>query len=194
MGRISMMLLALAASLCAACDKSTRVTAPEGEKATVGMLQSFVGGADDCWEWTCDHLKSLYASLGPSLQQTEPERRETIGNLSGEYLGRMRELGRTTARFHIALASDRDLPPFAPEPVTADDIARWQDLFSSQIRTVLGLAAEKLDSLPDSIASELASITANESGVRRASERTADSPAPKSKSHAAMEGGVSGAG
>ena len=41
------------------------------------------------------------------------------------YLPRARTIGRRTAEMHLALASRDDIPEFAPEPITAEDVAGW---------------------------------------------------------------------
>jgi len=41
------------------------------------------------------------------------------------YLHRMRQIGRRTAELQNALASRPDVPDFAPELVTSDDVRRW---------------------------------------------------------------------
>ena len=137
----------------------------EGEEATIGMLQNYIGDADDCWEWTCGHLRGLYAFLGGLGHQKVPKRDDTIRAFSSEYLDQIEELGRTTARFHIALASDHKLAPFAPEAITAEDIAKWQYLLSSQIRSVMKLVVEKMPSFPESAKRELSFITVHEGAL-----------------------------
>ncbi|MDP8247133.1 MAG: hypothetical protein P9M00_03275 [Candidatus Tritonobacter lacicola] len=134
----------------------------KGGNTTIAILQEYIGGADDCWEWTCGRLKEIYASIPAPGQPTPAGKEETIRSLSGDYPARMEELGRVTARFHTALASDRHFPAFAPEPVTERDAAKWAGLFSCQIRSVLGLAAEMLPSLPEEVQEELARVIGGE--------------------------------
>ena len=43
------------------------------------------------------------------------------------YLRRMQQVGQRVAEMQLALASRDDLPDFAPEPITADDVRRWTD-------------------------------------------------------------------
>ena len=42
-------------------------------------------------------------------------------------LQRIRQIGRRTAEMHLAFASSHDNPAFAPEPITAEDVAHWTD-------------------------------------------------------------------
>jgi trehalose synthase-fused probable maltokinase len=48
----------------------------------------------------------------------------------------MRELGTTTARMHLALASDPVDPWFAPEPIEPDDLLSWREAMCCRSRSV----------------------------------------------------------
>ncbi len=101
--------------------------------ATVGNLQSWVSNEGDAWNYTLDHLtdyfenclarsddaRSTWPPAGPLcwiiLNQEVPAlARETIG----PYLTSASLLGQRTGELHVALASDRQDPDFAPEPFT----------------------------------------------------------------------------
>ena len=64
------------------------------------------------------------ASMSSACWPTEtvPETPEAASMLQ-----RMRQIGKRTAEMHLAFASQPDDPDFAPEPITADDVARWTD-------------------------------------------------------------------
>ncbi|MBK8977541.1 MAG: maltose alpha-D-glucosyltransferase [Planctomycetes bacterium] len=104
----------------------------KGESAAVGILQDFVQNVGDAWKYTLDALGRYFdlalgwaaegrapvrAGLPLSqrvLEQIPAEAEQAIG----AYLGDARLLGQRTAELHIALASDRDDPDFAPEKFT----------------------------------------------------------------------------
>jgi maltose alpha-D-glucosyltransferase/alpha-amylase len=53
----------------------------------------------------------------------------------------MASLGRTTAGFHAALASDSGTPAFRPEPVGRGDVEAWRSGFVAQARRSIDLVA-----------------------------------------------------
>jgi trehalose synthase-fused probable maltokinase len=85
---------------------SVTYVSPRGAPSTVGVLQDWIESRGDGWS----HVLSL-------LRQRPPGRQELEEDLFG--------LGRTTAAFHAALASDPADAAFAPEPVTAADVEKW---------------------------------------------------------------------
>ena len=100
--------------------------------ATVGILQSWVSNEGDAWNYTLDHLSDFFETCAAS-NATPDELRRPVGhlldNLNQEVSALAREmigpfltsaslLGQRTGELHIALASDRQDPNFAPEPFT----------------------------------------------------------------------------
>jgi predicted trehalose synthase len=49
----------------------------------------------------------------------------TAADSHAAYLNRVRQIGRRTGELHLALASSTEDSAFAPEPVTAEDVADW---------------------------------------------------------------------
>jgi trehalose synthase-fused probable maltokinase len=68
--------------------------------ATLGILQEFLTGGRDGWEFALDELAS------------EPE----------DFLARIRELGGVTGEMHAALGSDPSDPDFAPEQPSSESL------------------------------------------------------------------------
>jgi maltose alpha-D-glucosyltransferase/alpha-amylase len=104
-----------------------------GRPMTVGMLQGFVANEGDSWGYTLDVLNHyLEDVLTQQPEQREPSlpRRRSMLELAhkklpplalesfGAYLESARLLGRRTAELHVALASNKEDPRFAPEPFT----------------------------------------------------------------------------
>src|SRR5208282_2222816 len=58
-------------------------------------------------------------------------------------------LGRRTAEMHLALASSADLPAFAPEPMTAEDLASDAERIEAQLKSTLEALKLKLATLDD---------------------------------------------
>jgi maltose alpha-D-glucosyltransferase / alpha-amylase len=103
----------------------------KGESAAVGVLQRFVNNEGDAWRHTLDSLSQYFdravtrhAEELKDLQKPMPfiQRLEQTqippfaGELVGPYFENMKLLGQRTAELHVALASNKDEPDFAPEP------------------------------------------------------------------------------
>jgi trehalose synthase-fused probable maltokinase len=87
----------------------------EGTAATtLAVAQELVADARDGWQWVLEQLAEPAAAPAavPALQR----------------------LGRRTGELHRALASDSGDPAFAPEPITAADVATWIDGVTAQLR------------------------------------------------------------
>ena len=104
--------------------------------STLAMLQGLVPNEGDGWEWTLEELDRFFEDVAgvPLPEGTMPanrayERREDDAHdeLAREHVGAYLEaaalLGRRTAEMHVALASPTTNPDFAPEPLTARDVA-----------------------------------------------------------------------
>ena len=106
---------------------------PRREPMTLAVLQGYVPNEGDAWHYTLDQVKHFFeqavirrnngevfaapASSSLELSRTPPP--ELARDVVGGYLETARLLGRRTAEMHLALASDREDPAFAPEPFTS---------------------------------------------------------------------------
>ncbi|MEM7693905.1 MAG: maltose alpha-D-glucosyltransferase [Pseudomonadota bacterium] len=114
------------------------------EPAVLAALFDFVPNQGDAWEAVLDalvrHMEAadlLEADLGEDAAYTFPL---DIGALAGE----------RTAEMHIALAADTQNPDFAPEPISADDLATWAADAAAEAGTVLDRLSAALSTLsPD---------------------------------------------
>lgn len=88
---------------------------PSGQPSTLGVLQTWVDGARDGWEYITTRL----ARAGE----------ETVAR---ELAAAMAQLGATTAAFHAALASDTEVPTFRPEMIEAGELEKWSAGLSAQ--------------------------------------------------------------
>jgi maltose alpha-D-glucosyltransferase/alpha-amylase len=66
---------------------------------------------------------------------------ETISETpeSAAMLGRLRQIGERTADFHRTIASRPDIPAFAPEPISRDDVARWTETLLARAEKMFAL-------------------------------------------------------
>jgi maltokinase len=86
-----------------------------GEATTLGVMQSLVPDAVDGWQWVLARLKE---SNGTAVTAQA-----------------LRRLGERLGELHHALASDPSDPAFAPEPITAADVAAWTDAVTDQLES-----------------------------------------------------------
>jgi maltose alpha-D-glucosyltransferase/alpha-amylase len=132
-----------------------------GKVMSLAILQSYVPNEGDAWQYTLDSLERYFDGVlsHPTVQappvplphllslpkEAPPLEQETIG----AYLASARLLGQRTAELHIALASGRENPDFAPEPFTpVYQISLYQSFRGFAIRT-LDLLRERLGHLPE---------------------------------------------
>jgi maltose alpha-D-glucosyltransferase/alpha-amylase len=88
-----------------------------------GVAHGFVRNQGDGWNYTLSYLGRFFdesAILAPD----EPTAHAPDG-AHAVYLTQIRQLGLRTAEFHRALCPAEAGPDFAPEPMTAADIAAW---------------------------------------------------------------------
>ena len=93
----------------------------EAATTTLAVVQELVADGRDGWQWVLERL-------------TEP-----VGTAAAVLA--LRRLGQRTGELHRALASDALDPAFAPEPITAADVAAWTEGVASQLsaaRSALG--------------------------------------------------------
>ena len=114
---------------------SLTYTSARGVSSTVGVLQDWIENRGDGWRYVVEHL------LPPiSLMDGEPV-----------LLAELNTLGAITADFHAALAGDSEEPEFAPEPVTATDVERWQSAFHQRAAQTFALIERHLAGWPDDV-------------------------------------------
>jgi maltose alpha-D-glucosyltransferase/alpha-amylase len=104
---------------------------------TLGVLQRFVENDGDGWTYVRSQLQP--APNAPDdvywAQDGLPARDEAL-------LDDVERLGRITGEMHRALSSRPDLPDFAPEPVSAADLAAWLGDLEAQRRAALAAASD----------------------------------------------------
>jgi maltose alpha-D-glucosyltransferase/alpha-amylase len=115
-----------------------------GKSSALAVVHEFIQNQGDAWSFISQSLDRLIAE-----QQLLPS--ETISETpeSAAMLGRLRQIGERTADFHRTIASRSDIPDFAPEPVTADDMAHWTDAQVERARNVFRLLDLNRDTLSD---------------------------------------------
>ncbi len=134
------------------------MSSPGSQKTTVAMLQGLVPNQGDGWQWFLDELSLWLVTVAdqpaPAISQTpefqgsgEAPRRIWRGRSPRFEAAAL--LGRRTAEMHLALASSADLPAFAPEPMTAEDLALDAERIEAQLKSTLEALKLKLATLDD---------------------------------------------
>ncbi len=98
----------------------------EGEKrSAIAIIHAFVENQGDGWTVTFGLSRSL------RRRATRADGEAVTAGESDEqmlpYLRLMSQTGRRVAEMHTALASNKDIPDFAPEQIRPEDAQRWID-------------------------------------------------------------------
>ena len=123
---------------------------PTGQPLThVAVLHELVTSQADGWSHALAELDRFYDEvqlLGDPPADLLPGARTlwlafvdtpaAVCELSGAYVDSAQILGRRTAELHLALSSDATVPAFAPESLTAADVARVVADAQSELRRV----------------------------------------------------------
>jgi maltose alpha-D-glucosyltransferase / alpha-amylase len=91
-------------------------------RTAIAVVHAFVENQGDAWTLTNAYL-DRYVEEQRLLTAEAAEHSDE----QGAYARRMEQVGRRVAELQLALASRDDLPDFAPEPATADDVKSWRD-------------------------------------------------------------------
>ncbi len=96
--------------------------------AIVGVAHRFVPDATDGWRHTLDQFRRA-------------------SRLDASFLEELRELGRRLGELHHALASSREEPGFAPEPLHQEDLQRWSASIVGEMGVTLSEASRQFPEL-----------------------------------------------
>jgi len=117
----------------------------EGENRTaLAVVNAFIENQGDAWSITSASLDRFIDE-----QRLLPDEAVTETSETALMLQRMRQIGKRTAEMHLAFASGTDIPDFAPEPISADDTARWTDALITRAQNVFVLLERNLKSLAE---------------------------------------------
>jgi maltose alpha-D-glucosyltransferase/alpha-amylase len=145
------------------------ISSGSGAKTTVALLQGLVDNEGDGWQWFLDELsiwlssvaehpapKPLPAPSWHSDSKAIPKSLEPIRpTLAAAAL-----LGTRTAELHLALSQSANLPAFAPEPLSSEDLAQDAERIEAQIKSVLDALKLKLPKLDDATCDRAALLLA----------------------------------
>jgi maltose alpha-D-glucosyltransferase / alpha-amylase len=119
----------------------------EGDKkSAIAIIHAFVENQGDGWTVTAAYLDRYVDEqrLLAASQHTSESEDQVV-----PYLRYMAQTGRRVAEMHVALASNRDIPDFAPEPIRPEDAQRWIDDIMARAERVFDTLTHRRDMLKE---------------------------------------------
>ncbi|MDH2386294.1 maltose alpha-D-glucosyltransferase [Bradyrhizobium sp. CER78] len=114
-------------------------------RSAIAVLHAMVVNQGDLWNVGASHLDRL---VERQRLLAASERPEENGD-HATYLRHLSHGGKRLAELHIALASNRDLPDFAPEPTKPEDLQRWNDEIMARAERVFDTLKQRRGSLKE---------------------------------------------
>jgi maltose alpha-D-glucosyltransferase/alpha-amylase len=133
--------------------------------ATLAIVQELVPNQGQGWEWVLGVLDRYFDQVTGELHRleridtprchlvelSESEPPEDVFEVVGAALRSAQVLGRRTAELHLALSSEPSDPAFAPEPMTAEDMAAASEWLRTQANEAFETLRAKRDTLDPSV-------------------------------------------
>lgn len=119
----------------------------DGTRMALAMLQGYVENQGDGWSYTLGYLERFLEDCRAGVSETQLAPEE----VHGAYLHVIGTLGQRTGELHAALARPSGDPAFEPEPITAQDLARWTKGVRGEATATLGLLKRRVKRLPDAV-------------------------------------------
>ena len=133
----------------------------EGEdRSALAVVHAFIENQGDAWSVTLASLERLIDDLRVTPSETIVETPD-----SALMLQRIRQIGRRTAELHRALASRADIADFAPEAVTAGDVAQWTDALAARATAAFALLDRDSRLMAAPVASLAGRLLANRDAI-----------------------------
>ncbi len=114
---------------------------PDTPPIALAALHAFVRHQGDVWTFTMDHLDRLTTDLRSGAGVTGKSAHTLIYD-------RLRVLGRRIGELHVALSGDGNDPAFAPEPLTASDMATIASDVVTLAERMREVARDSFEALP----------------------------------------------
>ena len=118
----------------------------EGEqRSAIAVVTRFVENQGDAWTVVSGQLDRF-------VEEQRLLADEEISEEQAPYSNRFRQVGRRTAELHLALASRNDIPTFAPEPITPEDVSSWTEaLLRHATSTLDDLSRRRAELKPEDV-------------------------------------------
>jgi maltose alpha-D-glucosyltransferase/alpha-amylase len=115
-----------------------------GARSAVAVVHEFVENQGDAWTVTNAYLDRFVEEQRLLTAEVAEDSDEKAA-----YALRMHQVGRRVAELQLALASREDLPDFAPEPITSNDVGTWIDGVLRRADRIFDDLAERRSDLPE---------------------------------------------
>jgi maltose alpha-D-glucosyltransferase/alpha-amylase len=120
----------------------------DGEVVALALLQPYVENQGSAWTLTQDYLQRITQRLFTPVEAPAETPAQDV-QLHGFFLAMAHRLGQRVGELHAAFAKPADDPAFAPEPVSADEVAQWVQRIHDDAGTTLDLLSHQLECLPE---------------------------------------------
>jgi maltose alpha-D-glucosyltransferase / alpha-amylase len=134
----------------------------KGKITALGAMHAFVRNQGDGWSYTQSYLERYLDEAAVLPAEELAARKEP----HAVYLAQIKKLGERTAELHRALCPARAEPDFAPRPMTAGDIERYQRQVAKEAREALYLLAAQRKSLTQEAAEYAARLLRRRHDIR----------------------------
>jgi maltose alpha-D-glucosyltransferase/alpha-amylase len=143
---------------------------PDGGRHVLALALGMVPHEGDAWTFTLAEVRKFYErafaekfDATPFAERSHldpsPPSQEVAALIGEDFLARVGQLGIRTAELHLALASEKEDPAFAPEEFAEKDRLALASAISEEGARVLKILAERRESFPVDLASSLDSLT-----------------------------------
>ncbi len=126
---------------CVPVAGAIEYTAADGTPMTLALLQGYVANQGDGWSYTLDYLERFFEAQRAAAAPP-------AADAHGAYMSLVHTLGTRTAELHRALSQRTGDPAFEPEPVAADDLARWKQRVHDEAAATFELIEHRRSQFP----------------------------------------------
>jgi maltose alpha-D-glucosyltransferase/alpha-amylase len=146
-----------------------------GNHIALVIAFAFVPNQGDAWNGVVEALDRGLEDLA-LVAEGEEEANGRPDELQVFPLDLAQRLGERTGQLHRAFAMKTAEPAFAPEPITAEDIARWSEAVRDDAERVLRELESARDSLPEEVEQQVARLLSAREALEARIEAIEKSP------------------
>jgi len=150
----------------------------KAQPTVVCLLQDAVQAETDAWTMTLDHVGRYYERVLGRKSELQSETKPTAVLIEelvgGIYPEKATLLAQRTAELHLALASVRDDPLFAPEPFNAMAQRSVYQSMRALLKRNFDSLKKKLKDIPDALRDEAKEVLGNEKEILAREKRLLD--------------------
>jgi maltose alpha-D-glucosyltransferase / alpha-amylase len=161
-----------------AFDGAIEYRREKSQPTVVCLLQDAIAAEADAWTMTLDHVGRYYERVLARKSELQDEAKPTAALIEelagGIYPEKAKLLAQRTGELHLALASVRDDPSFAPEPFNPMAQRSVYQSMRTLLRRNFEELRKKLDDIPDHLQDEAKEVLAAEKEILDREKRLLD--------------------